>query len=216
MTVYAPVPAYARRNRNPRALLLIVAAHVALLAAVMTAKMDLPAPWDATKTEVTLVPLPPDPPRNPPEPSRQPQESRIERVPEVVPIRPVPPLQVVPLPQPLPSPGPSIGPGNGSESTTNSLPVRTGPRFITPESRVKPPYPVQKLRLEEEAALRLRLSIDESGRVTAVEPVGRADTVFLAAARRHLIAHWRYQPAVEDGRPVASSTVVTLRFQLDD
>lgn len=216
MTVYAPVPAYAQRSRNPRALLLIVAAHVALLAAVMTAKMDLPAPWNATKTEVTLVPLPPEPPQNPPEPSRRPQESRIERVPAVVPIRPVPPLEVVPLPQPLPSPGPSIGPANESESAPTSLPVRTGPRFVTPDFRVKPPYPQQKLRLEEQAVLRLRLSIDERGRVTAVEPVGRADSVFLAAARRHLIAHWRYQPATEDGRPVASSTVVTLRFQLDD
>ena len=35
------------------------------------------------------------------------------------------------------------------------------------------------------------------------------------AARRHLLAHWRYKPASEDGRPAASSTVITLRFQLD-
>ena len=66
-----------------------------------------------------------------------------------------------------------------------------------------------------EAVLRLRLTIDDRGRVTAVEPVGRADPVFLAAARRHLLAHWRYKPASENGRPAASSTVITLRFQLD-
>jgi protein TonB len=58
--------------------------------------------------------------------------------------------------------------------------------------------------------------IDERGRVVAVDPIGRADGIFLAAARRHLIAHWRYKPAMEAGRAVASTLVVTLRFQLDD
>jgi protein TonB len=48
-----------------------------------------------------------------------------------------------------------------------------------------------------------------------VEPIGRADRVFVDAARRHLIAHWRYSPATEDGRAVASTKTITLRFQLD-
>jgi periplasmic protein TonB len=48
-----------------------------------------------------------------------------------------------------------------------------------------------------------------------VDPVGRADGEFLAAARRHLIAHWRYAPATDDGRAVGSTTTITLRFQLD-
>jgi len=51
--------------------------------------------------------------------------------------------------------------------------------------------------------------------VVAVDPVGRADPVFLAAARRHLIKNWRYRPASEDGRAIGSSLVITLRFQLD-
>jgi protein TonB len=94
-------------------------------------------------------------------------------------------------------------------------PAPTGPRFATPAGAVKPPYPASKLQSEEEASLRLRLAIDERGRVTSVEPVGRADRAFLEAARRHILARWRYQPATEGGRPVASSTVVTLRFELD-
>jgi protein TonB len=68
---------------------------------------------------------------------------------------------------------------------------------------------------EEEAVLRLRLSISDDGRVIAVDPVGPADRTFLDAARRHLIAHWRYQPATEDGRTIASSIVITLRFELN-
>jgi protein TonB len=94
-------------------------------------------------------------------------------------------------------------------------PVRVGPRFVTPPDAVRPPYPASKLQSEEEAVLKLKLSINERGRVVAVEPVGRTDPAFLAAARRHLIAHWRYRPATVDGRAIASSTLVTLRFELE-
>jgi protein TonB len=61
----------------------------------------------------------------------------------------------------------------------------------------------------------LRLTIDASGRVIAVDPVGSADRVFLEAARRHLMAHWRYKPATEAGHAVTTSTVITLEFRLD-
>jgi len=91
----------------------------------------------------------------------------------------------------------------------------TGVELLTPASDLKPPYPESKLLNEEEAALRLRLTIDDHGRVVAVDPVGSADAVFLAAARRHLMAHWRYKPATQDGQAIASTIVITLRFQLD-
>jgi len=61
----------------------------------------------------------------------------------------------------------------------------------------------------------LRLSIDERGRVVDVEPVGRADREFVEAARRHLMARWHYTPATDDGRAVASSLTITLRFMLE-
>ena len=60
-----------------------------------------------------------------------------------------------------------------------------------------------------------RLTINDSGRVTAVDPIGAADSVFLEAARRYVMAHWRYQPATEDGRAIGSSVVISLHFQLD-
>jgi protein TonB len=95
-------------------------------------------------------------------------------------------------------------------------PVRTGPRFATPASELRPPYPESKRRLQEEAVLKLRLSINERGRITAVQPIGSADPAFLESARRHIIAHWRYKPAMEGDRAIASSTVISLRFELDD
>ena len=222
MAVYASKPGFADRRAHPRALLLIVGAHAALLAAVMSAKMDLPAKIIPTITKIELIdpPKPPPPPEpSPPQPS-QPKQSRIDQLPAIVPVPPrdVPSIDPTPMPLPLPTPGP-IGPSLDPAPLPQPLPapdpVRVGPRFATPESLLKPPYPLEKLRTEEEASLKLRLSIDERGRVVAVEPVGRADSSFLEAARRHLIAKWRYKPATEDGRPVASSTVITLTFQIE-
>ena len=117
----------------------------------------------------------------------------------------------------MPDPGPVIGTSPDPLPIPKSMPavVRTGPRFITPDWALRPPYPDDKRRLEEEATLKLKLAIDERGRVVAVEPVGKADRSFFEAARKHLIAKWRYKPATEGGRPVPSSTVITLRFELE-
>lgn len=218
MTTYAPVPAFVDHKRHPRALLLIVAGHAALLAAVITAKMDLPLPFVPETTEVTLVPLPPEPIHNPPHQQPHQRASVIDHPPVVLPVpKPdVPQVDTTPIPVPLPDPGAAVGALPGPSVTPVPEPVFAGPRLATPESEIRPPYPQNKLRLGEEASLRLRLSIDERGRVVAVEPVGAADSDFLAAARRHLIAHWRYKPATKDGMPVASTTVITLRFQLDE
>lgn len=226
MPVYAPTPRFAEQRRHPRALLLIVAGHAALIAAVMTVKMELPQKIVRGIIEVELIdpPAPPPPPPPPePQPKQQPRqsESLIDRPVNIVPIPPSPTQQLdfTPIPLPPPSTGDQIGPKVDVPPQPDpprpiAEPVRTGPRFATPPSQVRPPYPPEKLMREEETALRLRLRIDERGRVTSVEPVGKADRSFLQAARRHLIANWRYRPATEDGRPVPSSTVITLRFEL--
>lgn len=224
MPVYASTPAFADRRRHPFLIGAIVAGHVAVIAAVMAAKMEIVPKFIAPPTEVINVPLPPPP--KPPEPAdpvepTEPRASAPAPVPPIVPIpQPdAPAIQPLPIPiDPLPGPiGNAIDPAPQPipKPLPKADPVKTGPRFATSSNDVRPPYPESKRRQEEEASLRLRLTIDERGRVTGVEPVGRADPVFLEAARRHILARWRYQPATEDGRSVRSSTVVTLRFELD-
>jgi protein TonB len=216
MSTYAPVAPYADRSRHPRALVLIIAGHAALLAAVMAAKTDVVPRFVPTITRIDLIDETTPPPENPPPPQPQQHESTIDRPVTVVPIpQPATDLNPIPIPQPIPDPRPVADPGP-VKVVPPAEPVRAGPRFITPEYDVKPPYPQSKLRSQEEAILQLRLTIDARGRVTAVDPVGNADPVFLAAARKHILAHWRYRAATEDGRSVATSTVVTLRFELDD
>lgn len=217
MPVYAATPHFAERHRHPRALALIVGAHVALLAGVMSVKMDLPDKLFPDPTDIVFVPTPPEPSPEPPTPQPQPRsEAMIDRVPVIVPVpRPdQPPIDSTPLPLPDPMLGNTVDP-LPNVAVDPPAPVRVGPRFVTPAALVKPPYPESKRRLEQEASLRLRLAIDERGRVTAVAPVGEADAAFLEAARRHILAHWRYRPASEDGRAVPTSTVITLRFELD-
>lgn len=216
MSTYAPVAPYADRSRHPRALFLIIAGHAVLLAAVMAAKSDVVPRFIPTITKIDLIDETKRPPENPPPPQPQQHESRIDRPVTVVPI-PQPTTDVTPVPIPLPIPDTRPVIDSGPVKVVPAPePVRVGPRFVTPEYDVKPPYPQSKLRSQEEAVLQLRLTIDARGRVTAVDSVGSADPVFFAAARKHILAHWRYRAATEDGRAVATSTVVTLRFQLDE
>ena len=213
----ASAPRTAERRSSPNAMLAIIAGHVALVAVVMSAKMDLPTPFiDKPIQIIPLRPIDPPPPPNPlPNPAPRPRPGPTATDPSVPPPSQDPGLSTVPtLPDPGPITGPSVDPM--PQPTTRPLPpVHLGAQLLTPPSELRPPYPQAKLLAEEEATLKLRLTIDEHGRVVAVEPVGRADAVFLAAARRHLFAHWRFKPASDDGRAVASTTVITLRFQLD-
>jgi len=199
---------------------MIVGVHAAAIAAVMTAKMDLPGRIVEPPIKIDWIdPIKPPPPKPMPQPPRPrtPATSTVDQTPPTVPVsRPTDqPFDHAPGPDSGPIVGPSVDPGPIVIPTPITQPVRIAARFATPDWLVKPPYPADKQRLEEEATLQLRLTIDERGRVVAVEAVGSADPSFLKAARKHLMASWRYSPATEDGRPVASSTVITLRFQLE-
>ncbi|HMI40618.1 MAG TPA: TonB family protein [Sphingomicrobium sp.] len=216
MLGYAAETRPARRKASPTTLALIVAGHAALILAVISSKMNAPVrPYDPPII-VDPIPIPQDPTPNPPVPAGP---SANPRAP--TPTSLDPPIEIVPIPLPGPielGPMPPIPGGNGiGEITDPPVPLlRVGPRLAISENLIRPPYPEAKRRLEQEAVLRLRLGIDDHGRVRSVDPVGAADPMFLASARSHLIRNWRYAPATEGGRPVASSIVITLRFELDE
>jgi protein TonB len=212
MLAYAP--RRERRRLQPSALLVILGVHGVAILAIMSARMDV-IPQREPPIVVETIPLPPEPKPAETEPKAQQPVDQPFFIPKPL-IAPLP-LPDRPLVEPLPQPG-DPGPlvGNGMDPLPVPQPlVRTGPRFATPDSQVRPPYPEAKRALEQEATLRLKLSIDANGRVIAVDPVGRADPTFLAAARRHILRAWRYQPAMEGDKAMASSTVVTLKFELD-
>lgn len=212
-------PDPAGRRSSPNTMLFIVAAHVAAIAALMAAKMDVVRPPKEPPIFVETITPPPPPPPNaatPKKPTPAPNEWLSHPIAQV----PTAPVRQPPVDlggTTTIDPGPVIGPSVDPVPLPlpNPLPVRAEPRLLTPASMLRPPYPESKLANEEEAVLRLRLGIAADGRVTSVDPVGRADPVFLDAARRYLIAHWRYSPATIDGRAMASTEVITLSFRLD-
>ncbi len=221
MLAYATYSAQRRDPARPKLLLPIVAGHLAVIAVVMTARMEAPTYTPPPPLVVDSYRLSPPPKPEPTKPqSKTPPASAQTTVVPVVDIAPVPRFAdllpprllgnvedgagTVPIPQPriIPEPSHQI--------------VRTGPKMATAEGMLRPPYPAAKRDLGEEAALTLKLTIDEHGRVIAVEPVGKADSAFLASARSHLLRAWRFEPATEDGKPVASVKTFTLRFELGE
>ena len=215
MLAYAP-----RQNAmrlRPATLGLIVVGHVGLLALVLTANSGMIFKEKSDPPDIIFVPVPKPPPPILPETQSNPQPSvsQIDTVTPIVPPLPQPGPTVDQFPQPLPQPGPVIGTGTIPTPIPLDPPiVRKGPRFATVGDAVRPPYPLSKREAGDEASLRLRLSIDERGRVVAVDPVGRADPTFLEAARRHILRVWRYQPAMEGAKAVVSTTTITLKFEL--
>jgi protein TonB len=219
MLAYAAnAPRIAERRSAPNTLLFIIAGHVAMVAAVMSARMELPPIVKHPPIDIFWVPKPKDPPPPNPVQTRQAVQQHSTTV-----AHPTVDVRTTAHADPMAHAGPTgdanpfpiLGATGSIELPPPHFAVKFGPELATPAAELKPPYPSSKLLTEEEAVLRLRLTIGQNGRVIAVDPVGAADRAFLDAARRHLLAHWRYKPASEDGRPVISSTVITLRFQLD-
>ena len=211
-------PRIGARQSSPNAMMFVICAHLIVIAVVLSAKMSMPRPINSP-IPIISVPIAKAPPLRPPAAApAQPPAATFTKAHQRV-------VTVAPTPAQLPA---NSGNNEAEPIAIGSLaipalppllprpfPASSDAQLLTPLSDLKPPYPETKLMTGEEASLTLRLSIDEHGQVTAVDPVGRVDPVFLAAARRHLLEHWRYKPAMKDGRAVASTTVVTLHFELD-
>lgn len=212
-------PRIAARQSSPNTLLFIICGHIVLIAAVMSARMGIAPTIFYPPTTIVSVPIQKPPPPTPvptAHTTRQtatPQQAHEQPdIPRTATNAQIPvtiggsvePLPIAGTNRPTLPPLPPVAP-----ASSPAVP-------LTPAAELKPPYPESKLLAGEEAALTLRLTVDEHGRVVAVDPIGRADPVFLSAARKHLIAHWRYKPALQEGNAVVSTVVITLHFELDD
>jgi protein TonB len=221
MLAYAAnMPKAATRTGSPKALALVLIGHAAVISAVLMAKPEIiQRVIDQTPTIYDVrVPPPPKPfPQADPQPTKPiTQDSFIDQERPIIDMERQDSIAMTSGPK-----FEDIGTVIGSGPTTvldppKHVPLKLAARMITSDNALKPPYPNDKLRAEEEATLRLRLTIDARGRVTGVDAVGAADPSFLEAARRHILRAWRYKPATEDGVAVPSSTVISLSFRLED
>jgi len=78
-----------------------------------------------------------------------------------------------------------------------------------------PPYPVKALRAGHEGTVLLEVLVDIDGQPLTVSIARSSGHRELdRAALRHVLAHWRFQPALQDGRPVQAIGLVPIGFAL--
>ena len=62
----------------------------------------------------------------------------------------------------------------------------------------------------------MRVTIDERGRVTAVELIKATDPRFFDETRDQALRYWRFDPARRDGVAVVSDQIMTVHFRLEE
>jgi len=159
-------------------MLLIVSAHVALIAVAMSAKMEIDRRHPFEGTMILVPPAPPPPPPTGTTAKRTRTETLNPRPTGPNTETDLPPLGGDPVGGDQASAGGDVvtGGGVGNFPPPLATPVRHDARLLTSPSELKPPYPELKILSGEEATLKLRLTISDTGRVTAVDPIGVATT----------------------------------------
>jgi len=107
--------------------------------------------------------------------------------------------------------GVSSGSGMGSGSVECAFGSTGGPGFI---QRTLPCFPRRAKALGKEGTVMLRLSLDETGRLSAVEIISGAGNGFDEEAVR-AIQKSTFSPAVRNGRPVSCLALLSVQFQLE-
>lgn len=138
------------------------------------------------------------------------------------PTRPVPP-DVVPVVI-APSEYEIAAPASTSELMVDSMdetvpdsnPTLATAAALAYDDVPPPPYPAMARKKNWQGEVLLRVRVDESGKPVAVEvEKSSGHRVLDRAARDHVLEHWRFQPALVEGRPVPAWARVPLNFRIE-
>jgi protein TonB len=83
------------------------------------------------------------------------------------------------------------------------------PHFLV---RYKPPYPTQARAQHIEGVVMLLVSVDAGGRVTSASIHQGSGHAVLDRAALEAVHSWRFRPATQNGRPVAATVEIPIRF----
>lgn len=161
------------------------------------------------------------PPRTVPPP--QPPEVPVQRP-------AVQPTQAPRVREPVPKQPPVVLPDGGGELAVAEPPADATPPAvagigdIAPPARgvaleyasaPPPPYPAAARRMRLEGTVLLEVLVDVDGRPLRVDVRESSGHRPLdAAARAQVLAHWRFRPAMRDGRPIQAIGLVPVNFRL--
>lgn len=87
---------------------------------------------------------------------------------------------------------------------------------LTCPVRPAPVYPLNARKLGETGKVRLRVELDETGRMVASEVAQSSGFVRLDEAAIAAVKSWRCQPAVRDGQPLRIVSMESFEFNLND
>lgn len=194
--------------------LLLNSAAFLLLLAPMTRPLQVPRA--EAPPVVVLVPDRPRPPDPPP------VEVAVVRPPSATPA-PTAPRVAAPATPPAivvehgaiaVDPQPVAEPVAAGSEVPSDGPV-TGMRLEYGEASA-PPYPREALRAGHEGTVVLQVLVGVDGRPLEVTiHAGSGHRRLDEAARRHVLRHWRFRPALRGGAPVQALGLVPIAFGLD-
>ena len=210
---------YEQKSIRPGGMALVIALHAAAFAGLVLIKTDIIRTSNPI-TDVFDVRIPPTPKEEPPPRPEPPRQQSVLDVP-----RPIVPTMrddgPVVTERPVPLQPPYFPPARETvlADATPDLPrtpvrieAQVDPRFA---GELQPPYPAAEQRSQRDGTVRVRVTIGVDGRVKAIARLSATSDAFWRATERHALAHWRFRPATEDGRPVETTKVMNLIFRIE-
>ncbi len=96
-----------------------------------------------------------------------------------------------------------------------AAPAVPADREVAAINQPRPDYPPAAFRAREEGTVIVRVDVDATGTPTnaTVEAGSRSRDLDRAAVEA--VKNWRFEPAIRDGKPVASAAKVPVEFKLD-
>lgn len=105
-------------------------------------------------------------------------------------------------------------------SSTEPAPARTAPRPADREARLAAqpeiPYPAAAARSRVEGTVLLLVQVDAEGNATDVSIEKRSASRDLDRAAQQAVRDWKFEPARQGGKLVASAVRVPVDFRLQD
>ncbi|HVR81036.1 MAG TPA: TonB family protein [Luteimonas sp.] len=106
------------------------------------------------------------------------------------------------------------------EPARSAEPAKPAPRAAVnrapePLSRVQPAYPPEAFRNGETGTVVVRAQVGADGMPTGVNVARRSGSRDLDRAALDAVRQWRFKPAMEHGKAVASTIEVPIEFKLD-
>ncbi len=105
-----------------------------------------------------------------------------------------------------------------------AAPARTAPtpapapvtRAVALLERPAVSYPPEAYRAREEGRVLVDVAVDAAGNVTNATIVERSGSRILDRAALEQVREWKFSPALDNGKPVASSIEVPVAYSLDE